>query len=547
MIFPHGRKDQIMANESIMKVLESLGIRTAGADAAPVHVDLTVPELVEHALAAGEGKLLDNGALSVETGERTGRSPKDRFIVDTPDVHDTIAWGGVNVPIARESFESVRDGIAGHFAERPLYVVRGLAGADRRHARKFLIVCERASQALFIKQLLVRPTDEELETYGAPDFTVLAAPDYKTDPERDGVHSDATVIINFEDRMTVIAGTGYSGEIKKSVFSVMNYLLPVEDKVLSMHCSANVDPESGKSAVYFGLSGTGKTSLSATITRQLIGDDEHGWALGDSVFNIEGGCYAKCDGLTEEREPEIYRAVRFGALTENVVSDAKRHPDYFDLSLTQNTRVGYPVEYIPNCNPAGTGPEPSIVFFLTCDAFGVLPPIARLTREAAMYHFVTGFTSKVAGTEQGIVDPVPTFSALFGEPFMPLDPMVYADMLAERMDRSGAKVYLVNTGWVGGGYGVGNRIPIQYNHASIAAAYDGALDNVEYVHDDIFNLDVPVECPGVPTEMMDQRSFWADPEAYDASARKLAGMFEENFARRFPNLPDEVRDAGPHA
>ena len=500
MIFPHGRKDQIMANESIMKVLESLGIRTAGADAAPVHVDLTVPELVEHALAAGEGKLLDNGALSVETGERTGRSPKDRFIVDTPDVHDTIAWGGVNVPIARESFESVRDGIAGHFAERPLYVVRGLAGADRRHARKFLIVCERASQALFIKQLLVRPTDEELETYGAPDFTVLAAPDYKTDPERDGVHSDATVIINFEDRMTVIAGTGYSGEIKKSVFSVMNYLLPVEDKVLSMHCSANVDPESGKSAVYFGLSGTGKTSLSATITRQLIGDDEHGWALGDSVFNIEGGCYAKCDGLTEEREPEIYRAVRFGALTENVVSDAKRHPDYFDLSLTQNTRVGYPVEYIPNCNPAGTGPEPSIVF-----------------------------------------------SALFGEPFMPLDPMVYADMLAERMDRSGAKVYLVNTGWVGGGYGVGNRIPIQYNHASIAAAYDGALDNVEYVHDDIFNLDVPVECPGVPTEMMDQRSFWADPEAYDASARKLAGMFEENFARRFPNLPAEVRDAGPHA
>lgn len=514
--------------------------------AAKVLNDLPPARLVEIALANGEGVLASNGSLVVDTGERTGRSPNDRYVVDDPKIHDAVCWGKANVPIARESYERICQGVAGYLFGRELYVVHGLAGADRNHARKVCVVCERASQALFIRQMLVRPTAEELADFGEPDIYVLAAPGYRTDPETEGVHSGASVILDLAGGGVIVAGTGYSGEIKKAIFSFMNYLLPTEDDVLSMHCSANIDPQTGETAVLFGLSGTGKTTLSADPNRLLIGDDEHGWST-HGVFNIEGGCYAKCDGLTEEREPEIYRAVRFGALTENVVSDAKRHPDYFDLSLTQNTRVGYPVEYIPNCNPAGTGPEPSIVFFLTCDAFGVLPPIARLTREAAMYHFVTGFTSKVAGTEQGIVDPVPTFSALFGEPFMPLDPMVYADMLAERMDRGGAKVYLVNTGWVGGGYGVGNRIPIQYNHASIAAAYDGALDNVEYVHDDIFNLDVPVECPGVPTEMMDQRSFWADPEAYDASARKLAGMFEENFARRFPNLPDEVRDAGPHA
>ena len=530
-----------MAQSPVEKALERYGIGMSDR----VHVDLPPAQLVEEAVRRGEGFLASNGSLAVETGERTGRSPKDRFVADTPDIHDVIAWGGVNVPISPENYAKVRDGVAGHLAERDLFVVRGLAGADRRHARKFMVVCEKASQALFITQLLVRPTAEELEAYGEPDFTVLAAPDYMCDPARDGVNSQAAVIINFSERTTVVAGTGYSGEIKKSVFSVMNYLLPAEDNVLSMHCSANVDPDSGRSAVFFGLSGTGKTSLSATPTRDLIGDDEHGWAMGDSVFNIEGGCYAKCDGLTIEREPEIYRAVKFGAMCENVVFDDRREPDYTDLSITQNTRVAYPVEHIPNAKLDGVGPEPSIVFFLTCDAFGVLPPIARLSREAAMYHFVTGFTSKVAGTEQGIVEPVPTFSSLFGEPFMPLDPMVYADMLADRLDRGDTVVYLVNTGWVGGGYGVGKRIPLDYNRISIDRAFDGTLENVEYVHDDLFNLDVPTSCPGIPDNMVIPRNCWEDKDAYDAAAKKLAGMFRENFEKKYSHLPDSVRLAGP--
>ena len=533
-------------DKTVAEALARLGVH-AGDGASTVHVDLPPAELVERALAAHEGELVSNGAFLVKTGKYTGRSPKDRFVVDTPDVHDRIAWGQVNVPIAEEGYDSVLAGITGHMAGRDLYVVRGLAGADRRHARKFMVVCERASQALFITQMLVRPTAEELAVYGEPDFTVLAAPDHHCDPERDGVHSEAAVIINFQARVTLVAGTGYSGEIKKSIFSVMNYLLPEEDGILPMHCSANVDPATGKAAVFFGLSGTGKTSLSADAARELIGDDEHGWDITDGVFNIEGGCYAKCDGLTVEREPEIYRAVRFGALCENVVVNDRREPDYSDLSLTQNTRVAYPMEHIPNAKLDGCGPVPSLVLFLTCDAFGVLPPIARHSREAPMYHFVTGFTSKVAGTEQGIVEPVPTFSSLFGEPFMPLDPMVYADMLAKRLDAGETRVYLVNTGWVEGGYGVGRRIPLAYNRASVDAAFDGSLEDVEYVHDDIFNLEVPLHCPGVPDGLMVPREAWADKDAYDAQAKKLAGMFQENFAKRYAHLPAEVRDAGPRA
>ena len=537
-----------MLDASVARALEAHGVRPApGAEAPAVHVDLPRTELVEHALRRGEGRFASNGAFVVETGAYTGRSPKDRFIADTPDVHDKIAWGGVNVPIEVAGYDAVHDGAAAYLAEREVYVVRGLAGADRRHARKFMVVCERASQALFICQMLVRPSADELASYGDPDFVVLAAPGYRCDPERDGVHSEAAVIINFQARATVVTGTGYSGEIKKSIFSVMNYLLPVEDDVLPMHCSANMDPETHETAVFFGLSGTGKTSLSADPDRLLIGDDEHGWGMGDGVFNIEGGCYAKCDGLTVEREPEIYRAVRFGAVCENVILDEQRDPDYTDLSITANTRVAYPVEFIPNAWVDGTGPEPRVVLFLACDAFGVLPPVSRLSREAAMYHFVTGFTAKVAGTEQGIVEPVPTFSSLFGEPFMPLDPMVYADMLGRRLDAGDTQVYLVNTGWVAGGYGVGHRIPIAYNRASVTAALNGTLASARYVHDDVFNVDVPLACPGVPEELLVPRNAWEDKDAYDAAARKLAGMFQENFERRYAHLPAAVRDAGPKA
>lgn len=534
-----------MSTTSVTQVLAGHGVHTAEDS---IHVDMVPAELVECALARKEGKLASNGSLVVETGKYTGRSPKDRFVVDTPDVHDKIAWGNVNVPISQESYEKVRAGVAAYLSERDIYVVRGLAGADRGHARKFMVTCELASQALFITQLLVRPTDEERAEYGEPDFTILAAPGYKCDPaEVEGLNSEAAVLVNFAERTVVIAGSKYAGEIKKSVFSVMNYLLPVEDKVLPMHCSASMDPKTHDTAVFFGLSGTGKTTLSADPKRLLIGDDEHGWAMGEGIFNIEGGCYAKCDGLTEEREPEIFRAVKFGALCENVILDDKRQPDYDDVSLTQNTRVGYPVEHIPNSCLEGAGGEPTAVIFLTCDAFGVLPPISRLSADAAMYHFVSGFTSKVAGTELGIKEPVPTFSALFGEPFMPLDPMVYADMLGERIAEGKTRVYLVNTGWVEGSYGVGHRIPLVYNRINVNAALDGTLEEAEFIHDDVFNLDIPTSCPGVPDEVMVPWKCWSSKDEYDATAKKLAAMFQENFEKKYAHLPENVKNAGPRA
>ena len=535
-----------MATDSVIQVLKRYGIVSGkGKPKHAVNVDMPPAALVEEALNRNEGKLAANGSLVVETGKYTGRSPKDRFVVDTPDVHPKIAWGTTNVAISQEKYEKIRDAVAAYLAERDLFVVRGMAGANRKHARKFMVTCERASQALFITQLLVRPTDGERKLYGEPDFTILAAPGYKCDPERDGVNSEAAVIINFAERTIVVAGTGYSGEIKKSVFSVMNYLLPVEDNVLSMHCSASMDPVSHETAVFFGLSGTGKTTLSADPKRLLIGDDEHGWALGEGIFNIEGGCYAKCDGLDERHEPEIYRAVRFGSMCENVVLDERRQPDYDDVSLTSNTRVGYPVEHIPNAWTMGCGQEPSVVVFLTCDAFGVLPPISRLSADAAMYHFVTGFTAKVAGTEVGIEEPVPTFSSLFGEPFMPLDPMVYAKMLGERIERGNTRVYLVNTGWIGGSYGTGHRIELVYTRSLVARALDGTLEDAKFIHDDIFNLDIPTSCPGVPDNVLVPWELWPSKSLYDETAHTLAGMFQENFEKKYSHLPENVRCAGP--
>ena len=529
-----------MANPTECDVL-----RTFGIDPARALVDASATEFVEEAFRRGEGRFADNGSFVVETGTYTGRSPRDRFIVDTPDVHEHVAWGSVNVPISRECYERVRDGVAAYLAERDVFVVRGLAGADRRHARRFLVACERASQALFIKQLLVRPNKREQLHYGEPDFTVLAAPGYACDPARDGVNSQAAVLINFEDHVIVVAGTGYSGEIKKAIFSVMNYLLPLEDDILPMHCSSSMDPVTHETAVFFGLSGTGKTTLSANPTRLLIGDDEHGWAAGEGIFNIEGGCYAKCDGLDAFHEPEIYNAVRFGALCENVVLREDRSPDYTDLSITSNTRVGYPVEHIPNAWTRGEGREPSVVLFLTCDAFGVLPPISRLSIEAAMYHFVTGFTAKVAGTEQGVDEPTPTFSSLFGEPFMPLDPLVYARMLGERLERGNTRVYLVNTGWIGGGYGEGRRIALPYTRALVARALDGTIEESEFIHDDIFNVEIPTSCYGVPDSIMVPRTLWKSRATYDEAAHKLAAMFRDNFDRRYAHLPEKVRLAGP--
>lgn len=522
--------------------LEKLGIINPKA----VYRNLSPALLTEAALRRGEGVLSDTGALVVKTGKYTGRSPKDKFIVDTPTVHGKIAWGKVNVPITREKFNAIKAKIVAYLQNREIFLFDGFAGADPKCTKKFRIVNEFASQNLFIHNLLIRPTAEQLANYGDPDFTIIAAPGFKCVPETDGVHSEAAIMIDYEAKLVVIAGSQYSGEIKKSVFSVMNFLMPQEG-VLPMHCSANMDPVTKETAIFFGLSGTGKTTLSADPNRMLIGDDEHGWSE-RGIFNFEGGCYAKCINLDPEGEPEIYGAIKFGSLVENVILNPEtRKPDYDDNSLTDNTRVGYPIEYISNAAIPGIGGIPKVVIFLTADSFGVLPPISRLDKNAAMYHFVTGFTSKVAGTERGITEPVPTFSTLFGEPFMPMDPNVYANMLGERIEKYNTKVYLVNTGWTGGPYGTGSRMKLRYTRAMVTAALNGTLDKAEYRHDDRFNLDIPQSCPNVPAQVMNPRDTWADKAAYDATAKKLAGMFHKNFAEKYPNMPKNIVDAGPKA
>jgi len=509
-----------------------------------VKYNLSPAKLVEEALINGEGVLTNTGALSIKTGKYTGRSPRDKYIVDTDDVHDKIAWGAVNVPMPERRYRRIKEKICSYLSYRDLYVFKGYAGADKKYRRKFMIVNEMACQNLFIHQLLIRPTEEELESYGNPDYTILVAPGFHCNPH-DHTNSEAAIIVNFKEKLVLICGTQYSGEIKKAVFTIMNYEMPEKEKLLPMHCSANMDPETGETAVFFGLSGTGKTTLSADPNRKLIGDDEHGWS-DEGVFNFEGGCYAKCINLSQEGEPFIWNAIRFGSEVENVIIDPDtRVADYDDGSITDNTRVGYPIEYIDNAEISGVGKTPKVVLFLTADAFGVLPPISRLDENAAMYQFVSGFTSKVAGTERGITEPQPTFSTLFGEPFMPLNPSVYAEMLGERMRKDNTKVYLVNTGWTGGPYGVGSRMKLAYTRAMVTAALNGNLENVEYVHDDRFNLDIPQSCEGVPSEIMNPRETWADKEAYDKTANKLARMFDENFKSKYRHMPESIKNAGP--
>ena len=482
---------------------------------------------------------MPTGALCVNTGKYTGRSPDDKFIVDSEGVHNEIAWGKVNVPITQEKFDAIYEKMIAYLQGREIFIFDGFAGADLKYRKGFRIVNELASENLFIHQLLLRPTVEELDSFTA-DFTVIAAPGFKCIPERDGVNSEAAILVDYEKHLVLIAGSQYAGEIKKSVFSVMNYVLPKEG-VFPMHCSANVG-EAGDTAVFFGLSGTGKTTLSADPNRKLIGDDEHGWS-DDSIFNFEGGCYAKCIDLSAEKEPEIYNAIRFGALVENVVLDpVTREPDYTDGSLTENTRVGYPVDFIPNSAIPGIGGAPKTVIFLTADAYGVLPPISKLDKNQAMYYFVSGFTSKLAGTERGITSPVPTFSTCFGAPFLPLDPSVYAEMLSEKVEHSGANVYLVNTGW----NGTGKRMKLGYTRAMITAALNGELEKAEFVTDPYFGVAVPTSCPGVPEELMVPANTWEDKAAYAETAKKLATSFVENF-KKYTNMPEEVVAAGPKA
>ena len=524
-----------------MKTIAPIDLGIAGNGVA--YRNLEPAQLVEAALRRGEGTLSDTGALVVKTGKYTGRSPDDKFIVDTPAVHDEIAWGKINVPIEKAKYDALKAKVLAYLQNKELFVFDGFAGADPKYTKAFRIINELASQNLFIHQLLIRPTAEQLEGY-TPDYTIIAAPGFKCIPEVDGVHSEAAIIIDYEAHEVLIAGSGYAGEIKKSVFSVMNYVLPKEG-ILPMHCSANTN-DADESAVFFGLSGTGKTTLSADPNRKLIGDDEHGWSA-DGVFNIEGGCYAKCIALDPEHEPEIYGAIKFGSLMENVIVDETGKPDYFDGSLTENTRVGYPIHYIPNAAIPGMAGQPKTVIFLTADAFGVIPPISKLDNDSAMYHFVSGYTSKLAGTERGITEPVTTFSTLFGAPFFPLNASVYAQMLGEKLKETGANVFLVNTGWCGGAAGTVPRMKLKYTRAMVSAALAGELNNVEYELDPIFNLNIPKTCPNVPSEILNPRNVWEDRAKYEESAKTLAKKFQENFAKKYPDMPANITNAGPKA
>ena len=503
--------------------------------------NLSTPQLVEESLRRGEGRLASNGALLVDTGDRTGRSPNDRFVVDSPGVHDEIWWGKVNQPISEEHFDRLYDRVRKAMADQDQFVFDGFAGADSRHRLPVRVITVKAWHNLFARTLFVRPTGQELADH-TPGFTVINAGETFADPASDGTNSGVFVVVSLERRTVLIGGTQYGGEIKKSIFAVMNYLLP-QKGIFPMHCSANIGQD-GDTALFFGLSGTGKTTLSADPARRLIGDDEHGWS-DDGVFNFEGGCYAKVIRLSREAEPQIFDAIKFGSIVENVIVDDHRVPDYDDSTITENTRATYPVEHIDNCVIPGIGSHPDNVMFLAADAFGVLPPIARLTPAQAMFHFISGYTAKLAGTEAGVTEPSATFSACFGAPFLPLHPTRYAKMLGEKMEKHGSKVWLVNTGWSGGPYGVGDRMSIHHTRALISAALSGALDNVESTEDPVFGVSVPKSCPGVPSEVLTPRNTWADKAAYDAKAKHLAELFVKNFETYKSEAAADVIAAAP--
>ncbi|MCA1738329.1 MAG: phosphoenolpyruvate carboxykinase (ATP), partial [Actinobacteria bacterium] len=507
--------------------LERLGLSHFGA----VHENLPPARLVEAAVRRREGMLAGNGALVAKTGKRTGRSPKDRFIVEDDFTRDKVAWGAVNKPFSTEAFESILEKATDYLGNlEEFYVVDAYAGADPRYRLNVQVAAEYAWHALFARQLFLRPSRSELESF-EPEWTVLSVPGFLAEPDEDGTDSETFVGIDFSRKVVLVAGSGYAGEIKKSIFSVLNFVLPTEHQVFPMHCSANVW-ERDDVALFFGLSGTGKTTLSADPERSLIGDDEHGWS-DEGIFNFEGGCYAKTIDLSEEKEYQIYHAIRFGAVLENVGMERQsREVDYEDNYITENTRAAYPLEYIENSVPDGRGGHPEAVLFLTADAFGVLPPISSLTPEQAAYYFLSGYTAKLAGTEADMENEVEaTFSTCFGAPFLPLPATTYSTMLSEKLKEHGTRCYLINTGWSGGPYGIGSRIDITETRAMVRAVIEGKLDDTGTWEDPFFGLHVPREVPGVPTEVLDPRSTWDDKDAYDEQARKLAGLFAENFEK----------------
>jgi phosphoenolpyruvate carboxykinase (ATP) len=523
--------------------LERLGLSHFGA----VHENLPPARLVEAAVRRREGMLAGNGALVAKTGKRTGRSPKDRFIVEDDFTRDKVAWGAVNRPFSTEAFESILEKATDYLGNlEEFYVVDAYAGADPRYRLNVQVAAEYAWHALFARQLFLRPSRSELESF-EPEWTVLSVPGFLAEPDEDGTDSETFVGIDFSRKVVLVAGSGYAGEIKKSIFSVLNFVLPTEHQVFPMHCSANVG-ERDDVALFFGLSGTGKTTLSADPERSLIGDDEHGWS-DEGIFNFEGGCYAKTIDLSEEKEYQIYHAIRFGAVLENVGMERQsREVDYEDNYITENTRAAYPLEYIENSVPDGRGGHPEAVLFLTADAFGVLPPISSLTPEQAAYYFLSGYTAKLAGTEADMENEVEaTFSTCFGAPFLPLPATTYSTMLSEKLKEHGTRCYLINTGWSGGPYGIGSRIDITETRAMVRAVIEGKLDDTGTWEDPFFGLHVPREVPGVPTEVLDPRSTWDDKDAYDEQARKLAGLFAENFEKFEDQVDEEVKNAGPKA
>ena len=521
--------------------LEAQGFDTA----ATIHPNLGTAQLVEHALSNGEGRLAKNGPLVVETGAHTGRSAKDKFIVRDGLTEDTVWWGKVNASMTPEHFAALKqDFVKALDKKDTLYVADLFGGSQPEHRVNVRVINELAWHNLFIRTLLVRPTADELDGF-SPEYTIIDLPSFRADPERHGTRGETVVAVNLAEKLILIGGTKYAGEMKKSVFGILNYLLPPKG-VMPMHCSANIGPD-GKTAVFFGLSGTGKTTLSADASRTLIGDDEHGWS-DTAVFNFEGGCYAKMIRLSEEAEPEIYATTRkFGTVLENVVMDPEtRELDFDDNALAENTRGAYPIESIPNTSEDNLGPVPSNVIMLTADAFGVLPPIARLTPDQAMYHFLSGYTAKVAGTEIGVTEPEATFSTCFGAPFMPRHPSVYGNLLKERIAKGGVTCWLVNTGWTGGKYGVGNRMPIKATRALLNAALDGSLNDAEFRKDPNFGFDVPKAVAGVDSAILDPRSTWSDAEEYDRTAQKLVQLFIDNFAQFEEHVDEGVRQAAPN-
>ncbi|MCI4663154.1 MAG: phosphoenolpyruvate carboxykinase [Neomegalonema sp.] len=516
--------------------LDAIGVN----DLAYAYYNLTEAQLVEAAIARGEGRLAPGGALLVETGQHTGRSPQDKHIVRVPSSEANI-WWEANREMTPDAFEQLRVDMIAHLKGREMFVQDLFGGADPAHRLNVRVATELAWHNLFIRHLLRRPERSELETF-VPEYTIINCPSFKADPTRHGCRSETVIAISFERRLILIGGTSYAGENKKSVFTLLNYILPSRG-VMPMHCSANhATGDKTDTAIFFGLSGTGKTTLSADPNRILIGDDEHGWT-DDGVFNFEGGCYAKTIRLSAKSEPEIYATTsKFGTVLENVIMDPKTGAlDFDDGRLTENTRAAYPLDYIPNASDTGMGGLPKNIVMLTCDAFGVLPPIARLTPAQAMYHFLSGFTSKVAGTEKGVTEPQPTFSTCFGAPFMPRRPEVYGQLLREKIAKHGATCWLVSTGWTGGAYGVGERMPIKATRALLTAALDGSLNEGLFRRDPHFGFDVPVACADVEPTLLDPRRTWADPEAYDAQAAKLVSMFAANFSQYEAHVDEEVR------